>query len=650
MSNTAPYGTWSSPITTDLLVEQTVRLSDAFAAGDSLYWTEGRPEEAGRQVVVERRADGSLHDLVPAGYSARTKVHEYGGLCTAVHAGALYFSNFADQRLYRVVDGAAPEAITPEPDVVAAHRYAGPVVTPDGAWVICVRERHFDEVENDLVAVSTSGDGTVRQLASGHDFFGTPALSPDGTRLAFCAWDHPRMPWDGTELSELELGADLEVASTRFVAGGPAESVSQPRYSPDGVLHFISDRTGWWNLYVDDGSPTGRALAPADAEFASADWLFGLASYAILDDGTVIGTWSADGRGVLGALSPGASDFAAFALDYSSFSSIRSTGRGIVGLAGSSRHPSAVVTVDARSGELRVVKASRASTIDASYLALPAGRDFKSAGGRITHALVYLPKNADFAAPAGERPPLIVAVHGGPTSSAQSTLSYDIQYWTSRGFAVADVNYGGSTGYGRQFREELRGKWGIVDVEDCQHVARALADEGLVDAERCVIHGGSAGGWTVLCATIAGGVFAAGASYYGVANLVGFAEETHKFESRYLDGLVGPAATSRELFVERSPICHIDELRVPLILFQGLEDEIVPPNQSEMIVEGLRSRGIPVAYIAYEGEQHGFRGAVAIRRTHEAELAFYGQVFGFTPAGEFEPVFIENADALKRTG
>jgi dipeptidyl aminopeptidase/acylaminoacyl peptidase len=652
MARTAPYGSWVSPITTDLLVEKTVRLADPLVDGDFLYWVEGRPSEGGRQVVVRRDGEGVLSDVLPEGFAARTLVHEYGGLCVAVRDGAVYFSNFADQRLYRVVPGEQPLALTPEPPVPAAVRYAAPVVTPDGAWLVCVRERHLpDGVVNDLVAVSSSGERGEHVLASGHDFYGTPAVSPDGTRVAWCTWDHPRMPWDGTELWEGELLEGAAMGAVRLVAGGPSESVTQPRYGPDGALHFVSDRTGWWNLYVvddEDGSGVGRPLAPADAEFAGPDWVFGLASYAVLDDGAVVAAWSAQGEANLGVLRRGESAFAPIVTPFTVFGALRSTGSGLVALAASSAMSPAIVTIDVTSGDSEVVKASRESTVDAGYLSRPRPFEFPTSGDQLAHALVYMPANADFVAPEGERPPLVIAIHGGPTSAASPALSYEVQYWTSRGFAVADVNYGGSSGYGRDYRGRLKGKWGIVDVADCENAALALAGAGEVDSERLVIHGGSAGGYTTLCAATFGDVFAAGASYFGVADAGALARDTHKFESRYLDGLIGPWPEAEALYAERSPIFHTEQMRTPLIIFQGLEDKVVPPNQAEMMVEALRAHGVPVAYIAYEGEQHGFRRAENIKRTAEAELYFYGRVLGFDPAGPIEPVEIENESAIGR--
>jgi len=654
MSRRAPYGSWVSPISSDVLVEDVVRLADPLVDGDDIYWVEGRPAEGGRQVVVHRSPDGMTRDVLPPEFAARTLVHEYGGLCVAVRAGTVFFSNFADQLLYRIDPGGPPSALTPEAAEPRSIRFAAPVVTPDGAWLVCVRERHgADGVVNDLVAVSTAGSGVTNVLAAGHDFYGSPAIAPDGSRAAWCCWDHPDMPWDATVLYEAPIAGGAVSGPARVVAGGPGESVTQPRYGPDGALYFVSDRTGWWNLYresVGAAGPTPRALAPEQAEFAGPDWVFGLSSYAVLDDSTVVATWASDGAGHLGALAPGAPRFVPMPVEHTVFAGIRRYGAGVVAIAASATAAAAVVEIAVPSGATRVIRRGRPARDDAAYLSVPTAFEFPTAGGASAHALLYLPVNADFEGLESERPPLVVASHGGPTSAATSALDYSVQYWTSRGFAVADVNYGGSSGYGREYRDRLRGKWGVVDVEDCENVARALSAEGVVDPERLVIHGGSAGGYTTLCATTFGDVFAAGASYFGVADAGALARDTHKFESRYLDGLIGPWPEARSLYEERSPIFHTDRMRTPLIVFQGLEDAVVPPNQAEMMVEALRSRGVPVAYIAYEGEQHGFRRAENIRRTAEAELYFYGRMLGFSPAGEIEPVEIENAGAIARPG
>lgn len=637
---TAPYGTWRSPITPDLLVQEVVGLGYPSATGSTLWWVEARPSEAGRQALVRRGPDETAEDVLPEGMSARTLVHEYGGLCHALHGERIFFSNFSDQRIY-VLNGGNARAITPE-CTAQQLRYADFCPTPDGRWLICVRERHLSgEVLNDIVAVPTDGAGKPRVLAQGHDFFAAPRVDPSGRRLAWLSWDHPRMPWDGTELSEagVDSGDDFTVGPVRTVAGGPAESITQPRYSPAGVLHYISDRSGWWNIY-----PAGaqQPLSPKDAEFSGPDWMFGQSTYTFLPDGSLVAVWSEDGLDHLGVLPPGAQELQEIPTGYSSIDAIAPAAGGIIAVAGSAARSPAVVTISIPQGQVEVVKSSRRTSIPDGYLSAPRPVVFPTANGLTAHALFYPPGNADYTAPADEKPPLLVMSHGGPTGATSSTLNYKIQYWTSRGIAVVDVDYGGSTGYGRAYRERLKGSWGVVDVDDCVNAARWLAEQGEVDGGRLMIRGGSAGGFTTLCALTFHDLFACGASLYGVADAGALAEDTHKFESRYLDGLIGPWPEARGVYESRSPIFHTDRLRTPLILFQGLEDKIVPPEQSQMMADALSRHGIPHAYIAYEDEQHGFRKAENIKRTAEAELSFYAQILGFEPADDLEPVEIRH--------
>jgi dipeptidyl aminopeptidase/acylaminoacyl peptidase len=479
-------------------------------------------------------------------------------------------------------------------------------------------------------------------LAGGHDFYSSPRLRPDGSRLAWLSWDHPRMPWDGTELWEAEVGPAFVLAPARLVTGGADESVAQPRYSPAGRLQYVSDRTGWWNIYVDDGG-AGQVLGPMEAEFAGPDWVFGLSSYVFLADGSLVASWSKDGHDHLGWLAPGADRFAAIATPYTDIEDLEPYRSGVLAVASSATESPAVVEIAVPDGARRVIKTSREATVDPRYLSVPRPIEFPTTDGLTAHALFYPPSNADFIGPDGERPPLIVMSHGGPTSATTPALNYRVQYWTSRGLAVVDVNYGGSTGYGRPYRERLKGNWGIVDVDDCVNAARWLAEQGEVDAARMVIRGGSAGGYTTLCAVTFRDVFAAGASHYGVADAGALAAHTHKFESRYLDGLIGPWPQAREIYEARSPIFHTDLLRTPLILFQGLEDKVVPPEQADMMAAALDKKGVPYAHVTFEHEQHGFRQADNIKRAAEAELAFYGWVLGFAPADDIEPIEIHNA-------
>jgi dipeptidyl aminopeptidase/acylaminoacyl peptidase len=644
MTTTAPYGSWRSPITADLLASGSVRLSVATMQGDDIYWLESRPTEGGRYVLVRRAADGTIADVTPPDTNVRTRVHEYGGASYLVAGDVVFFSNFTDQQLYRQDRGDDPIAITPEPEVPSGLRYADPQLTPDKRTVICIQERHAADGHaiNEIVALAADGTSQPRVLASGRDFYSYPRISPDGRSLVWTEWDHPNMPWDGTELYLADLGADGSVSNTRLIAGSQTESIFQPSWSPEGVLHFVSDRTGWWNLYRlegDDAVP----LAPMEAEFGGPQWSLDATQYAFLSGGRIASVYTVQGIDHLGVIEPGSGTVREVNVPFISYGSIDSDGADrVVVVAGSSTAAAAVMTIDMRSGDTEVVKRGSDVEVDPGYISPAQPIEFPTTGGQTAHALYYAPKNRDYAAPEGERPPLVVFSHGGPSGATSGSLSLSIQFWTSRGIAVVDVNYGGSTGYGREYRERLKGTWGITDIDDCVNAAQYLADQGLADSNRLAIRGGSAGGYTTLAALTFRDVFAAGASYYGVADLEGLALETHKFESRYLDGLIGPYPEARDVYLERSPVHHTDQLSTPMIIFQGLEDKVVPPSQAEAMVAALAKKGIPYAYIPFEGEQHGFRRAENIKRSTEAELSFYGQIFGFQPADQIEPVTIEN--------
>jgi dipeptidyl aminopeptidase/acylaminoacyl peptidase len=648
-TSVAPYGSWRSPVTPAALVEAAVRLSDVQVAGERVYWNEGRPSEAGRQVIVQLDPGQAPMDAIPAGMSARTQVHEYGGRCYAVHDYALVFSNWADQRLWVVSPGSDPAPLTPESPAPRAHRYADPVITPDGRWVICVRERHHPDAEadNDLVAVAldpSRSDQEPRPLAGGHDFFAAPRLSPDGRRLAWVTWDHPHMPWDQTVLWLAELGSDASLGPARKVAGQDLESISEPRWSPGGVLHYVSDRTGWWNLYDE----TGSALCPLDAEFAEADWVFGNSSYAFLSDGRLVATWTSPEGAQLGVVSEGRALAATW--PFTRVASLQAAGTSVVAIAASPTSSSAVVRLDPTGGPVDVLRRSQEPRLDEACISTPEALEYPTAGGEIAHAFFYRPRNPEFTGPATERPPLVVILHGGPTGQTAPVLSLAVQFWTSRGFAVADVDYRGSSGYGRAYRRRLERSWGVADVEDCAAVVDHLSGLGRVDGRRAVIRGGSAGGFTTLAALAFTDTFAAGASLFGIADLELLQSDTHKFESRYNDSMVGPWPEAAEEYRRRSPIHHVDQITAPLILFQGLEDRVVPPAQSEIMYEALRRRGVPVAYLAFEGEQHGFRQASTIMTVAAAELAFYGRVLGFEPDGADQSLTIANEAALSPPG
>ncbi|MBI3801879.1 MAG: S9 family peptidase [Deltaproteobacteria bacterium] len=635
----APYGSWKSPITSDLIVSATVGLGQIALDGEDIYWIELRPAEGGRSVVVRRTPDGRTRDMTPAPFNARTRVHEYGGGALVVSNGTLYFAHFADQRLYRQVGDAVPQPLTP----AAAFRYADGVVDRHRDRIICVREDHTvpeREAVNTLVSIKLA-DGDSEVLVSGSDFYSSPRLSPDGSRLAWLAWNHPNMPWDGTELWIGECKPDGSLGDCEHVAGGVNESIFQPEWSPDGILHFVSDRTGWWNLYRwHEGGV--EPLCPMAAEFGRPQWVFDMSTYAFASSDRIICAYTEHGTWHLASLDPKTRNLQPIDLPYTDIWGLRvASGQAVFGAA-SATEPPAIVRLDLSMRQLEVLHRSNSLAIDADYVSVPQAIEFPTEHGLTAHALFYAPRNRDYTAPSGEHPPLLVKSHGGPTSAASPTLNLGIQYWTSRGIAVLDVNYGGSTGYGRAYRERLKGQWGVVDVDDCVNGARFLVERGEVDGKRLAITGGSAGGYTTLCALTFRDLFKAGASHYGISDLEALAKDTHKFESRYEESLVGPYPERRDLYRERSPIHFTDRLSCPLIVFQGLEDKVVPPNQAEMMVAALRMKGLPVAYVPFAGEQHGFRRAENIKRALDGELYFYSRVFGFTLAEPIEPVVIEN--------
>jgi dipeptidyl aminopeptidase/acylaminoacyl peptidase len=645
MSDAAPFGGWRSPITAALIAAGGVSLGFADIVGDDVYWLEGKPLEAGRVVLVRHAADNTRQDLTPKPLSARTRVHEYGGGACLVDGSSVFFSNFADQRLYRQDIGGDPRPITPEPTTPAGLRYADAQRTPDGRLLVSVREVHESEgpeATNELVALAADGSSEARVIASGHDFYSSPRISRDGRRLAWMVWDHPRMPWDGSEVWVGDLAADGSISNPRAVAGGVEESIFQPEWSPSGELHFVSDRTGWWNLYRLRGE-TIEPLCPMEAEFGTPQWVFGMSTYAFLADGRIACIVSQNGMDYLAYLTPG-QPIQSADLPYTAYARrLRSSGNTLVFIAASPTESLSVVRLDAATGAREILGRSLQHEPDSRYVSRPRSIAFPTDDGKATaYALYYPPTNADFAGPSGELPPLIVESHGGPTSMTQAQLTLETQFWTSRGFGVVDVNYGGSSGFGRAYRARLNGRWGIVDTQDCISAARYLANQGEVDGRRLCIRGGSAGGYTTLCALVFHDDFAAGASYYGVADCEALATDTHKFESRYLDGLIGPYPEAKDVYRARSPIHFADRLSCPVILFQGLEDRVVPPSQAERMVEALRAKHLPFAYLAFEGEQHGFRKAETIQRTLEAELYFYARVFGFPLAEPVEPVEIEN--------
>ncbi|GAA5063777.1 S9 family peptidase [Nocardia callitridis] len=645
-----PFGSWPTSITSASVVSAAVRLGAVRVDGGDVYWSEGRPDAGGRTQIVRRDPAGACTDLLPEGMDARTAVHEYGGGAWWVRAGVVYFVNWADQRLYRIERGGVAVALTPEPASARGDRYGDGAFGPDGS-IVAVREHHpvdgrgAIDVRNEIVRLSADGLSRPEVLVSGPDFVVAPRISPDGAALAVVTWDHPSMPWDDTVLRVRDLATGTEIV----VAGGPGESVQEPRWQDDGSLLFLSDRNGWWNLYRWTSGGDVETVIEVEAEIGEPAWQLGSSRYVVLGEhGIVFARWR-DGYDGLALRRPDGSVID-LALPFSAIGSIaRADENAVIVVAGAPTAEVGIYRLVFPTLEVETLRAPRDLGLESADVSVPEPISFPSTdrrgAPRTAHALFYPPASSRYGGAGAELPPLLVVIHGGPTGHAVPVLAPSTQYWTSRGIAVVDVNYGGSTGYGRAYRELLQDAWGVVDVADCIAAARWLADNGRVDANRLAIRGGSAGGYTTLAALArADTPFAAGADHYGVADLEALAAETHKFESRYLDGLIGAYPAERDLYRERSPIHHVEQFRSPLIVLQGSEDAVVPPNQSQMIVDALRERQIPVAYLLFEGEQHGFRRAENIRTALDSELSFYGQVFGFElPAEEgIEPVVVEN--------
>lgn len=635
------FGSWKSPITADLIVSGTIGLGQLAIDGSDVYWTEGRPAEAGRNVIVKRSGDGIITEINPQPFNARTRAHEYGGGTYFVTDGVVYYSNFADQKIYRQIPGNEPEAITPDGD----YRYADGILDQAQNRIICVREDHTGggEAENTIISLDLNSQ-EIQILVRGHDFVSSPRLSPKGSRLAWISWSHPNMPWDETELWIADIAVDGSLMNPQCIAGGSQESIFQPEWSPDGILYFVSDRSNWWNLYRYQNEAI-EAVCPKEAEFGLPQWVFGMTTYGFVSPTEILCIYTQQGIWSLAHLDVTTGNLRPIATPYTEISNLQTAPGKCAFIGGSATLPTAVVLLEVKTGQMEVLRRSSDLELDPGYLSVPQPIAFPTENGLTAFGFFYPPQNQDFAAPDGEKPPLVVKSHGGPTAATSSQLNLKIQYWTSRGFAFLDVNYGGSTGYGREYRDRLKGTWGIVDVDDCVNGAKYLAQQGFVDENRLAIAGGSAGGYTTLAALTFRDTFKAGASYYGVSDLEALAKDTHKFESRYLDGLIGKYPEQKDIYVERSPIHFTDRLSCPVIFFQGLEDKVVPPNQAEMMVEALQKKGLPVAYVAYEGEQHGFRKAENIKRTLDGELYFYSRVFGFELAEAVEPVPIENLPA-----
>ena len=635
----APYGSWASPLSAEVLAAGGIGFGDLRSANGRLYWTESVPARGGA-ISLFSLAAGSPEQVTPDDANVRTRVHEYGGAPYLVDGDTVYYSQFADQRLYALKRGGNPAPVTPP-----KYRYADCIAMPGAdstAALICVREDHTDpvHVRNALVRLPIPVAGAGEVLFDGSDFVSYPRLSPDGRRLAFITWNHPNMPWDGTELKVAEL-TPQGLKTPLVVAGGATESVLEPQWDGDGTLYFISDRSGFWNLYAQRAAGP-QPVWPRAAEFADPLWSFGQANYVLLGDGRAVVSFGERGIVRLAVVNLKTGVGHVLNLPYVEFSHLtRIDAQHIAAVAGASRSLTSIVSIDIAKPKATTLRTAGQSPLPADSISAAVPIDFPSAHGRTAHAFYYPPLNPRYRAVPGTLPPLLALVHGGPTAQASPALRSSVQFWTSRGFAVVDVNYGGSSGYGRAYRQLLNGNWGVVDAEDVIAAVRFLVDTKRADPRRTAITGGSAGGYTVLVALSTSDVFRAGTDRFGISDMTALARDTHKFESRYIDSLIGPLPQAQAIYDQRSPLNHLDGFKVPVLVLQGADDPVVPPNQSQRIVDALRARHVPVSFILYPGEGHGFRKPETIINSHQAELAFYGQVFGFKPADQLPPLIIE---------
>ena len=634
----APFGSWTSPITAEAIVADSIGLSSIVLDGTDIYWLESRPQEAGRSVIVRRTTDGTTTDITPPAYNVRNRVHEYGGAPYTVVDERVYFSNNSDNCLY------VQDLRTPNQVRQLTHdrnkRYADLTIDPRHQRLICVQEEHDSadfESLNTIVSINLTNPDDVQVLAGGGDFYAAPRLSPDGTKLAWLSWNHPNLPWDGTNLQMATVN-DGFLSGLTLIAGGANEAIFQPQWCSDDTLYFISDRTGWGNLYRWHNGKVTPVYELA-AEFGLPQWVFGMSTYALVGKHRIVCTYSRLGVWYLALINTLSGQFTPLNVHYTDISSVRATGNLVVCCAASPTQTNEIISIDLLTESRQVLQRSSKLDLDPGYLSIPHSIEFPTTEGT-AYAFYYPPTNQDYRAAPGEKPPLLVKSHGGPTAATSNQLSLKTQYWTSRGFAVVDVNYGGSTGYGKAYQHRLDGNWGIVDVDDCTNAALYLVAQDLADVDRLAISGGSAGGYTTLAALTFGNTFKAGASYYGVSDLAALAKDTHKFESRYLDRLVAPYPASANIYHDRSPLYFTDRLSCPIAFFQGLEDKVVPPNQAEMMVAALKAKGIRVAYVTFPTEQHGFRQAANIKRALTGEFYFYAQIFGFQPAEDIEPIEI----------
>ena len=640
----APFGSWKSPITSDLIVSQTIGVGSVVINNENIYWLEKRPQEQGRNIIVgcfnQSGSKNITQDITPFPFSVRSKIHEYGGGAFTVEQNTVYCSNYKDGRIYQQIIGQQPHPLTNK-----LHQRYGDIVIDHGRErLICVCEDHQNdgEAKNSIVAININ-TGKVEDLIAGKDFYSSPCLSPDGKFLAWLSWNHPDMPWDSTYLWLAKFQDDGSILEPELIAGGKTESICEAKWSGDGTLYFSSDRTNWWNLYRRKVNGKVEILHEKSAEFGYPHWVFGLSTFALVGNDRLICAYSTEGCWHLGQVDLQTKEFQEIKTKYTNISDLQTSDRNfVVFIGGCPTETTAVIKLDLETGRSEILRKTGDLEIDPDYLSVPEAIAFPTTNDLTAYAWYYPPQNKDYTAPEGELPPVLVKSHGGPTAAASVNLNLRIQYWTSRGFGYLDVNYGGSIGYGREYRQRLDGQWGIVDVDDCVNAAQYLVSQQRIDGDRLVISGSSAGGYTTLAALTFRDTFKAGASYYGISDLEILAKDTHKFESRYLDRLVGRYPEDKAIYQERSPIYHSDQLDCPVIFFQGLKDKVVPPNQAEMMFQAIKKKELPVAYISFAEEAHGFRIADNIKQALDSEFYFYARVFGFTPADPIEPIEIIN--------
>lgn len=638
MANEEYYGSWKSPITSKMLTGGSIKFLDIFVDGNDFYISELRPSEKGRSTIL--KFNGKIFDeILDNKFNARTKVHEYGGLSFAVKDSEIYFSNFVDQRIYKKNKKGKYFPITD----VSTDRYANFIIDETKNLIFSVQEEHLEnEVNNSIVKIDS--DQKVTKIAQGFDFYSSLVISPDNRKLAFLAWNHPDMPWDAAELWLADIEDNGDLKNLKKVAGSKNESIFLPRFTNDGTLYFVSDKTNFWNLYR---YSTGviEAIYPMDAEFGLPLWVFGMSTYDFYYDNDktyIVCTYNKDGFDNLAIIDVENKKLLEIETEFTYISNLVVKDDKALFIGASAKNPKSIVQLDLKTKEFEVLKKSRELNINPGYISSPEYLEFPTENNKTAYMIYYPPKNKDFLAKKNEKPPLIVKSHGGPTAQSVAILNLEIQYWTSRGFAFADVNYSGSTGYGREYRQRLYGNWGILDVDDCANAANYLAKKNLVDENKLIIRGGSAGGYTTLAALTFRDIFKVGASYYGISDLEAFHTDTHKFEAKYDEKLIGKYPEQKQIYFDRSPINFIDQLSCPIILFQGEDDKIVPPNQAKLMFDALKKKNLPTAYILFEKEGHGFRRAENIEKAIDSELYFYSKIFGFELSDDIESITIQN--------